>query len=64
MNPITLLSENGNFLCKLWDGKRRDEFIELLKPRFDRVKILKPNASRDDSAEIYIYASRFKPHFA
>ena len=29
--------------------------------RFDVVKIVKPEASRSESSELYVYASQFKP---
>ncbi|CAG9530209.1 unnamed protein product [Cercopithifilaria johnstoni] len=50
------LMKNGTLLCKIWDGPRREEFIELLKQDFRRVYTVKPKASRDHSAEIYLLA--------
>lgn len=50
------LVKNGTLLCKIWDGPKRDEFIERLKKDFRRVYTVKPKASRDHSAEIYLLA--------
>ncbi|VDK70607.1 unnamed protein product [Litomosoides sigmodontis] len=50
------LAKNGTLLCKIWDGQRREEFIEHLKQHFGRVHTVKPKASRDHSAEIYLLA--------
>jgi len=58
-DPAPILVENGKFLCKIWDGSQKMTFIELLKEYFKLVKILKPDASRGHSAEIYIFASGF-----
>uniref|UniRef100_A0A0R3S031 FeS_assembly_P domain-containing protein n=1 Tax=Elaeophora elaphi TaxID=1147741 RepID=A0A0R3S031_9BILA len=50
------LVRNGTFLCKIWDGPRREEFIECLRQNFRKVYTVKPKASRDHSAEIYLLA--------
>lgn len=50
------LVKNGTLLCKIWDGPRREEFIERLKRDFKQVYTVKPKASRDHSAEIYLLA--------
>ncbi|KAM3724643.1 rRNA methyltransferase 2 [Dirofilaria immitis] len=55
---IIPLVKNGTLLCKIWDGTRRDEFIERLKRDFGKVFIVKPKASRDHSAEIYLLAMK------
>nr|CRZ26116.1 Bm4120 [Brugia malayi] len=52
------LVKNGTFLCKIWDGPRREEFIERLKQDFRNVYTVKPKASRDHSAEIYLLAMK------
>ncbi|EJW85346.1 ribosomal RNA large subunit methyltransferase J [Wuchereria bancrofti] len=52
------LVKNGTFLCKIWDGPRREEFIERIKRDFRNVYTVKPKASRDHSAEIYLLAMK------
>lgn len=56
----TVLKPGGAFLCKLWDGYGTKGFIKLLEGNFKLVKECKPQASRKESAEIYIYAENFK----
>ncbi|EGT45546.1 hypothetical protein CAEBREN_04616 [Caenorhabditis brenneri] len=54
------LSKNGVFLCKIWDGSARGEFIRELSNRFSTVKTVKPTACRDNSAELYLFCRNFK----
>ncbi|XP_001636165.3 ribosomal RNA large subunit methyltransferase E isoform X2 [Nematostella vectensis] len=53
------LKPGGVFLCKLWDGRGTVDFMQMLKRSFKLVKKCKPQASRKDSPEIYIYAAGF-----
>ncbi|KAF8357240.1 hypothetical protein PRIPAC_92235, partial [Pristionchus pacificus] len=52
-SPIPL-SKEGIFLCKIWDGTERSQFMSELKEVFSSVRLVKPEASRDSSAEMYI----------
>lgn len=54
------LKENGTFLCKLWYGDGINDFTKALNMSFQTVKIIKPDASRSDSAECFILAQKFK----
>uniref|UniRef100_A0A0N5BJG2 rRNA methyltransferase 2, mitochondrial n=1 Tax=Strongyloides papillosus TaxID=174720 RepID=A0A0N5BJG2_STREA len=54
------LDKNAIFLCKLWEGEPRREFTEVLSEYFNNIKIVKPKASRDDSAELYVLGRDFK----
>ncbi|KAH7730211.1 ribosomal RNA methyltransferase [Aphelenchoides avenae] len=58
-SPALPLIENGKFLCKLWDGPRRAEFMKDLQAHFRSVKVVKPDASREHSAELYLFANGF-----
>lgn len=54
------LRPGGKFLAKIFQG---DEFHQLLlrvKTLFRRVKVVKPDASRKQSREIYVLAMDFK----
>ncbi|CAH3150059.1 unnamed protein product [Porites lobata] len=55
-----VLKPGGRFLCKLWDGYGTQDFIKMLQGYFKQVKECKPQASRKESAEIYLYAENFK----
>jgi len=54
-----VLVKNGNFLFKLFDGEDRDDFIKELKTYFKNVKILRPDATRKNSFEIYVICQGF-----
>ena len=54
-----LLSPNGNFVCKSFQGARFNEFMSELRKNFKKVTTMKPNASRKESGEIYIIAMGF-----
>lgn len=50
----------GVFLAKIFEGESTQRFIDRMKTSFDQVKRVKPDASRDDSAELYIFCRGFK----
>lgn len=52
------LSDSAVFICKIWDGPMRDTFAKEIRDMFGRVRIAKPNASREHSAEVYLYSKR------
>jgi 23S rRNA (uridine2552-2'-O)-methyltransferase len=51
-----LLRSGGNFFVKVFQGDLLDEFIQTVKAGFETVKIVKPQASRAKSSEMYILA--------
>ncbi|OQR75093.1 putative ribosomal RNA methyltransferase CG11447-like [Tropilaelaps mercedesae] len=53
------LSVGGTFLCKLWNGWRTQGLYDDLRKLFKTVRYVKPPASRNDSAEIYLLAQDF-----
>jgi len=55
------LKPDGTFLFKLWDGQYTKSIVNSLKSQFGIVKILKPDASRSESAEIFVLAKKFNP---
>ena len=55
-----VLRQGGAFLCKLWDGYQTRNLKSKLGCVFETVKILRPNASRKESAEIYLLAKGFQ----
>jgi len=54
------LRNSGNLLVKLFQGTGVDGFIKDIRGDFDKVKIIKPKASRSNSREIYMLAINFK----
>ena len=51
-----VLRPGGTFVAKVWQGGAESDFLARLKRRYDRVKHAKPQASRADSAEMYLIA--------
>lgn len=57
---LTMLKSGGFFLVKLFQGEGFDSYFKTVQSRFQKVKILKPDASRDRSREVYLLAKGFK----
>ena len=51
---LEVLRHEGNFLVKVFQGYLHEEFLRLVRRCFYKVKVVKPKASRKESAEIYI----------
>lgn len=55
-----LLSLGGNYLVKVFQGEMYYDFYEDVKNHFEFVKSHSPEASRDQSAEMYIIGKNYK----
>jgi 23S rRNA (uridine2552-2'-O)-methyltransferase len=55
-----VLSEGGVFLSKVFQGGTERELLDLLKRKFASVRHVKPPASRQQSAELYVLATGFR----
>ncbi|XP_038064166.1 rRNA methyltransferase 2, mitochondrial-like [Patiria miniata] len=55
-----ILREDGHFLCKLWDGHETGRLKEKLAAEFRGVKVVRPDASRKESSEIFLLGRGFK----
>lgn len=53
-----VLVKNGNFICKIFQSEFFDSFIKEIKKDFMSVKVIKPEASRKRSKEIYVVGIR------
>ena len=51
-----ILKRDGVFVVKAFHGEAFDELLERLEAVFKRVKVVKPSASRGESAETYVVA--------
>lgn len=49
-----ILKPKGNFFVKIFQGDLMQDFVKEMKKTFEKVKIIKPKASRAESSEIYI----------
>lgn len=56
---IKVLKVGGVLLFKLFEGPDREKFVKELKTNFKEVKIVRPDATRDGSMEIYVAAFGF-----
>lgn len=54
------LARKGDFLCKLFQGEGTDAFIAGARSQFERVKVVKPKASRAGSSEVYLVARNYR----
>jgi 23S rRNA (uridine2552-2'-O)-methyltransferase len=57
---ISVLKPGGHFLAKTFQGGTEGELLARLKQCFGSVHHVKPPASRDESAELYLLARNFK----
>ena len=51
-----VLKRDGVFVIKAFHGEAYDELTTALKTAFNRIKVVKPSASRGESAETYLVA--------
>lgn len=57
---VEVLKPGGAFVTKAFQGGGSSEMIARLKQHFAEVKTVKPKASRAESSEIYLVATKFK----
>lgn len=57
---VTTLKDRGHFMAKIFQGSEFHDLLSQVKLMFAWVKVVKPDASRKISREIYILAMRFK----
>jgi 23S rRNA (uridine2552-2'-O)-methyltransferase len=51
-----VLKPGGSFVCKVFQGEGFDEFVRNARNSFERVRVIKPEASRSASREVYLVA--------
>ena len=54
-----LLKVDGSLLIKVFHGVGYESLLQRLRSEFKQVKVLKPDASRKQSSEIYVYAKHY-----
>ena len=54
-----VLKPRGDFVCKVFQGEGFDEFVRDARNSFERVRVIKPKASRAGSREVYLVARNF-----
>lgn len=50
----------GTFLAKIWNGGETSSLVRDLERFYELVHVVKPPASRKDSAEVYYLCRHFK----
>jgi 23S rRNA (uridine2552-2'-O)-methyltransferase len=55
-----ILAPGGTYLAKVLRGGTEGEMLKLMKKDFSSVRHVKPMASRDDSAELFVLAKGFR----
>lgn len=55
-----VLSPQGSFVCKVFQGEGFDAFVAEARRSFERVRVLKPKASRAGSREVYLVARNYR----
>ena len=54
------LAGGGSFVCKLFHGEGTDAFIADARRSFGRLRVMKPDASRPGSSEVYLVARNYR----
>ena len=55
-----VMKPGGDFVCKLFQGEGFDAFLRDARRSFERVRIMKPKASRPGSREVYLVARNYR----
>jgi 23S rRNA (uridine2552-2'-O)-methyltransferase len=55
-----VLKDGGDALIKVFQGVGFEEFVRAARARFGKVKLIKPEASRSRSPEMYLLAMQFR----
>lgn len=53
-------ADNASMLIKVWSNGELSKFIDKIKDSYETTRYIKPDASRSDSAELYILAKGYK----
>lgn len=57
---LETLRPSGNLFAKVFQGDMLDDFVQKVKKHFEIVKVIKPQASRAKSAEMFILGIHLK----
>lgn len=55
-----VLKPGGSFVCKVFQGEGFDAFVVDARTSFERVRVMKPKASRAASREVYLVARNYQ----
>ena len=57
---LVQLSEGGHFIIKLFQGSGFDSAVNEIRKFFKKIKLIKPEASRKKSREVYLLGEYFR----
>ncbi len=57
----SVLKRGGGFVCKVFMGAGFDPYLNRIKLRFERTKVMRPEATRERSFEHYVVGVGFRP---
>jgi len=57
---VKVSDKNAAFLCKLWQSGQQKRFQDVMSRLYTSTRIVKPDASHGDSAEIFLLGRGFK----
>jgi len=55
-----VLRPKGSFVCKVFQGEGFDQLVIDTRRSFERVRVMKPKASRPGSREVYLVARNYR----
>ena len=55
-----VLKQGGSFVCKVFQGEGFDALVADARCSFERVRVMKPKASRAGSREVYLVARNYR----
>ncbi len=55
-----VLKAKGSIVCKVFQGEGFDAFVADSRASFERVRVMKPKASRAGSREVYLVARNYR----
>ena len=55
-----VLKSGGSFVCKVFQGEGFDDFVKDARQAFGKVRVMKPDASRKGSREVYLVARNYR----
>lgn len=57
----TVLKPGGTFVAKIFQGAEFEDARNSVREVFDKVRIIRPQATRDESYEVFLVGSSFQP---
>ena len=57
---LAVLKPGGHLLVKLWQGAEQQQLQDICGQHFVKTNFVKPPASREQSAEVFLLAKDFK----